>query len=81
MMVRVKLFAAAKQAAGASEVAVEVGPHATLADAEAALVKLVPPVAGIVKQARWAVDAEFAPRDTAITPKSEIALIPPVSGG
>jgi molybdopterin converting factor small subunit len=81
MIVRVNLFAAAKQAAGTGEVAVEVSPQAKLADVEAALVKLVPPLASIANHARWAVDAEFASRDATITPESEIALIPPVSGG
>lgn len=81
MMVRVKLFAVAKQLAGRGEVAVEVGDLATVADVEQTLVAAVPALAEIVAHARWAVDAEFAQRGTIVMPQSEVALIPPVSGG
>jgi molybdopterin converting factor subunit 1 len=81
MMIRVKLFAVAKQLAGRGEVAVEVDDGATVADVKRALVKEVPALAEVVSHARWAVDAEFANGDESISPKSEIALIPPVSGG
>jgi molybdopterin converting factor small subunit len=81
MTVRVKLFAVAKQMAGRGEVAVEVEDDATVADVERALILAVPALAEVVAHARWAVDAEFAKRETVVTTQSEIALIPPVSGG
>jgi molybdopterin converting factor subunit 1 len=81
MMIRVKLFAVAKQLAGSGEVAMEVKGAATVADIERALVKEVPALAEVVSHARWAVDAKFASGDASVSPKSEIALIPPVSGG
>jgi molybdopterin converting factor small subunit len=81
MIVRVKLFAAAKQVAGGSEVAVEVADGAMLAAVERALVAAVPALEEVVAHARWAVDAEFASRESVVKSKSEVALIPPVSGG
>lgn len=81
MMVRVKLFAAARELAGASEIGVEVRAGATLADVERALLAAVPTLERILPHARWAVNAEFAASGAMITDKSEIALIPPVSGG
>ena len=45
MIVRVKLFAVAKQVAGGSEVAVEVGDVATIADVERALTAAEPALA------------------------------------
>jgi molybdopterin converting factor small subunit len=81
MIVRVKLFAAAKQVAGGSEVAVEVADGAMLADVERKLLGAVPALAGVVTHARWAIDAEFASRESVVKSKSEVALIPPVSGG
>jgi molybdopterin synthase sulfur carrier subunit len=81
MTVRVKLFAAARELAGASEVAVEVRDGATLADVERALLTDVPTLKSILPHARWAVNAEFATSDAAVAEQSEIALIPPVSGG
>jgi molybdopterin converting factor small subunit len=81
MIVRVELFAVAKQVAGRSEVAVEVADGAMLADVERALVAAEPALADVVAHARWAVDAEFANRESVVTSKSEVALLPPVSGG
>lgn len=81
MIVRVKLFAAARELAGASEVGVEVRAGATLADVERALLAAVPTLERILPHARWAVNAEFAPGTAVVTERAEIALIPPVSGG
>jgi molybdopterin converting factor subunit 1 len=81
MMVRVRLFAVAKQFAGRSEVTVEVADGATVADVERALIAAEPALEDIVAHARWAVDADFASRESVVNSKSEIALIPPVSGG
>jgi molybdopterin converting factor small subunit len=81
MIVRVKLFAVAKQVAGGSEVVVEVGDVATIADVERALTAAEPALADVAVHARWAIDAEFAGRERVVTAKSEVALIPPVSGG
>jgi len=81
MRVRVKLFAAARDAAGESEVKLEVRDGATLADVERALLSDIPALAQLLPYARWAVDAEFATSGAVLTEQSEIALIPPVSGG
>jgi molybdopterin converting factor small subunit len=81
MMVHVKLFAAARDVAGKNDVAVEVRDGATLADVRRALVAAAPALEKILPHARWAVDAEFAGDGQAVAANSEIALIPPVSGG
>jgi molybdopterin converting factor small subunit len=82
MMVRVKLFAVARQAAGSHELAVDVRDGATLADVREKLVAAAPALEDILPHARWAVDAEFAGDESKpITAQSEVALIPPVSGG
>jgi len=81
MTIRVKLFAAAREAAGKPEVALELADGATIAQVRESLLAAVPRLQPIVGHARWAVDSEFASEKHAITPSSEIALIPPVSGG
>jgi sulfur-carrier protein len=81
MIVRVKLFAAAREVAGTSEVTLDTAGGATLADVERALLHEVPALAQITRHARWAVDAEFTPLGREINADSQIALIPPVSGG
>jgi molybdopterin synthase catalytic subunit/molybdopterin synthase sulfur carrier subunit len=81
MTVRVKLFAAARELAGAGEIAVDVGEGATVADVERAVLRVVPALEKLVSHARWAVDESFAASNAKIGPSSQIALIPPVSGG
>jgi molybdopterin converting factor small subunit len=81
MTVRVKLFAAARELAGAGEIAVDVGEGATVADVERAVLTAVPALDKLVSHARWAVDESFASPNTKIGANSQVALIPPVSGG
>ncbi len=81
MIVRVRLFAAARELAGKSEEMLEVRDAATLADVERALLNEFPALKSLLSHARWAVDAEFAMSSAVVTERSEIALIPPVSGG
>lgn len=81
MTVRVKLFAAARELAGASEVAVEVAEGATVADVQRAVLAVAPDLEKLVTHARWAVDESFAAPSATIRANSQVALIPPVSGG
>ncbi len=81
MTVRVSLFAVAKELAGRGEVAFELAPGATLTNVRRALVETVPQLGRVMPHALFAVDAEYANDDTVINEQSEIALIPPVSGG
>ncbi|HMC11661.1 MAG TPA: MoaD/ThiS family protein [Pirellulaceae bacterium] len=81
MKVRVKLFAVAKELAGCDELSVELPDVATIRDLRGAIVTVAPALARIMPHALWAVGAEYANDDTALNEKSEVALIPPVSGG
>lgn len=81
MIVRVKLFAAAREAAGASDVAVEVGAEARAADVLAALARGPAPLAAVARRSRLAVNQELAPPVRPVAAADEIALIPPVGGG
>jgi sulfur-carrier protein len=81
MHVRVKLFAAAKDLVGSDTATVEVADAANIADVRTALLDRDPALTKIVPHALWAVDAKYASENTPITDQSEIALIPPVSGG
>jgi molybdopterin converting factor subunit 1 len=81
MRVRVKLFAAARELAGVGELSLEVPDGATVADVELALLNKSLSLEKIVAHARWAVDAVFVSPKCVVNENSEIALIPPVSGG
>ena len=81
MKVRVKLFAVAKELAGCDELPVELPNGATIQDLRSAITIVAPALARIVPHALWAVGAEYANNETQLTEQSEVALIPPVSGG
>jgi len=74
--VTVRLFAALRERAGASEVALDLPEGARVADALAALDELAAGVPLVM-----AVNREYASEDTTLDPGDELALIPPVSGG
>ena len=81
MKVRVKLFAVAKELAGCNELTIDLPKGATVSDLRAAVVHTSPTLARIVPHAVWAVGAAYASDDTPLKEQSEVALIPPVSGG
>jgi molybdopterin converting factor small subunit len=81
MKIRVKLFAIAKELAGCEELTVDVPPIARIADVRRAVENAVPPLCRVLPHALWAVDAAYADDDSPINEQSDVALIPPVSGG
>jgi molybdenum cofactor cytidylyltransferase len=81
MQVSVRLFALAKERVGRPELRIELAEPATVADLRAALRAQWPEIAPLWSSALIAVDAEYAADDATIAPKSQIAVIPPVSGG
>jgi molybdopterin converting factor subunit 1 len=81
MIVRVKLFAVAKERAGREELAVELPDGATVADLRKAIATASPALSAILPHAMWAVDTEYANDRTSLNEQSKVALIPPVSGG
>lgn len=81
IVVRLKLFAVAKQRAGADELELELAEPATVGQLRTALVVQVPELRDISSQLLFAVDAEYAGDSTPLSPDSDVACIPPVSGG
>jgi molybdenum cofactor cytidylyltransferase len=79
--VHVRLFALAKDRAGCSELAIDLKRGATVRDLRAALALQVPALAPLLPTALIAVDEEYAGDDSAVSPGSRLAIIPPVSGG
>ena len=81
MTLRVLLFAAARDHAGAGSVAIEVAADATVADVRAALARTVPTLAALLARSAVAVNHDFAEDRHPISSGDEVAVIPPVSGG
>lgn len=81
MQIQVRLFAVARDAAGCESLTVEVLPQATVADVRAALLRQLPSLAPLGTLLMFAVDERYASDTTAVTEASDVACIPPVSGG
>jgi molybdopterin converting factor small subunit len=67
--------------AGQEVVEVCVAPPATIAELRHEIATQYPGLSGLLPHVMFAVDAEYAGDEAAITAENEIALIPPVSGG
>ena len=81
MQANVLLFALARERAGRSVVTVDLPEPATVDDLKLALGRACPALAPLLPTIRIAVDSEYALDDDPIPPGSELAAIPPVSGG
>lgn len=81
MIIKVALFASAREVLGRSEIELELSPAATVAELKRELIKRFPDSEPLVLRSAVSVDHEFATEATKLNPDCEIALIPPVSGG
>lgn len=79
--IRVILFGRVREIVGSGEIDLPAGPGATTGSMLRSLVELYPelgPWSGVI---RVAVNREYVPGETALSPGDEVAVIPPVSGG
>ena len=81
MRVTLLYFAAARERAGKGAEAIDLPEGATAGEALAAACARHPSLQAVADKLRLAVDQEFAPADRPLREGSEVALIPPVSGG
>jgi molybdopterin converting factor subunit 1 len=81
MRIDVHLFARARDVVGASQIAVELPAHATVADLRRRLAELHPGLARLLEHSAIAVNKDFADAAVPIPAGAEVALLPPVSGG
>jgi molybdopterin converting factor subunit 1 len=79
--VSVRLFARARDLAGAESISVELPERATVADLRRQLAAAYPALAPLLARSALAVDDEFAGDFLPLKPGAEVALLPPVSGG
>ena len=82
MQLEVLLFAAARDAAGSDMIRVDVDEPSQASDVLEAIGRRLPQLAGLLPSCRLAVDCQYVTSETQVSSaSSEIALIPPVSGG
>lgn len=79
MTVRVRLFAALRELAGASEVSAPGRTVGEIADAVSAIYG--DRFAQVAAVSTFVVNGERAGRDTVVVEGDEVAILPPVSGG
>ena len=81
MRVTVRLFARLRDVAGASELARDLPPGATIGDVWRELAREFPEFAGYERSISSAINADYARMDHVVGEGDEIAFLPPVSGG
>src|SRR6185295_18649751 len=81
MRVTVRLFARLREIAGASELARELAPGATIGDVWRQLAHEFPELARYEPSISSAVNADYARMDQVVGDGDEVAFLPPVSGG
>jgi len=81
MNVRVRLFAALREAAGCEAVELDLPGPATIGRLRRQLAERLPSSAEMVARAMFALGTEYATDATEIPPHADVACIPPVSGG
>jgi sulfur-carrier protein len=81
MIVRVQLFALARQLAGAEFIELTLANGATVGDVRRALANHRPDLAHLLPHVLFAINSEYAGDESAIPSGASMACIPPVSGG
>ena len=78
---RVKLFAVARQLAGADVVDLTLSASPTVAELREALLERLPGLEPLRATLRFAVNNDYVGEQFVIPKEAEVACIPPVSGG
>jgi len=81
MKLNVKLFAAARQLAGADQLAVELPEGSTVSDLRYRLAMEHPDLAPLLPHVLFAIGSEYVGDSKPLADALELACIPPVSGG
>lgn len=78
---KVRLFAGARELAGADVIEVELPAGATVGDLRQRLALAYPALAGLLARSALGVNDEFADDTLTLPMNAEVAVLPPVSGG
>lgn len=81
MMIRVRLFARARDLAGADTITLKAEPGMTIGELRRLLAAAHPELAGLLARCAIAVNNDFAEDASAVPAGAEVAVLPPVSGG
>lgn len=79
--IRVRLYAEARERAGAETVEVRIARDATIGDLATALAAAVPTLHPLSRHLLFAVGTDYVPKDSLVPADGEVVAFPPVSGG
>lgn len=81
MEITVLLFASVAERAGTRKFTLDLAEPATVGSARDAILARYPALEPFVPNLMYALDEQYVREGDAVTPRSTLALIPPVSGG
>ena len=81
MKISVALFASARELVGSNSIDLILNPAATVGELRHRLIEKHPELANLIARSLFSVDHEFANDDLKLSEDTEVAMIPPVSGG
>ncbi len=81
MMIKLKVFAAAKEIVAGEHVELELPTGSTIGDLKQALAMQVPDLANLIERSAFSIDQQYATAKDPVNAVNEVAMIPPVSGG
>jgi molybdopterin converting factor subunit 1 len=81
MKTTVRLFARARDLAGADRLDVDVPPGSTVGELRRRIAAQYPALAGLLERSALAVNEELADDALTLPANADVALLPPVSGG
>lgn len=81
MIIRLMLFAAARELTGEDRMDIELDDEATVGDLKQLLVEQQPSMMTLIEHSTFSVDQEYVTDERQLYHDAEVALIPPVSGG
>jgi len=81
MQVTVKLFARARDLAGADQIVIDLPASGRVRDLKRILGAKFPQMAPLIPDLLVAVGNEYASADAIVSPQADVASFPPVSGG
>ena len=81
MMIRLLLFAGAREVIGQEQVEIPMDDEATVGDLRQLLVEQYPELLSLMEASTISVDQDYATDEKVLYHDAEVGLIPPVSGG
>ena len=81
MKLTIQLFAGARETVGSHQVEIEIPDGATVGDLRLELARKFPELDPLLPHCQFAVNQAYAKNSDVLTSSSEVACIPPVSGG